>query len=516
MNYNNVAYASAVDGKVATTPLKVSGPNVGLIQALSGEAPGGWSSNHRKEAQHNTGWHYIAIRQLALQFAESDVSVYNDKKNQKKKDKRRQFIKNHGLQRWKSYASNNEPEQALPETHPLVKILKNPNPTQGGKMFRYELAQQLGLTGNVLIWNVPNGVGKTVQRYIIPTAIATPMMGDSTFPNGFWRIRPEMSHWGPESAWIMTTGMIPMIGADIPAEQVQRISWPHALFRNDGQSPTAAGSLWSDTADMIDTRRHSHMKRGVRNSGIVTLTEEEFSGTQEELNRISQKANEKWAGPNNDGQLMFVTGGKVVKMDASAKDMDYPEGFKQMRDANLAIHGVPGVVAGITDGASYAAFYASLLQCTRLTIQPQLGIIAEEETQRFAPQFGEGLTVEMLAADVDDPSMLEKELNTDGAAGIRTVDEWRGVRGLPPAEDKEFGKTYVKFSAPPTVEQGGMDPNEQINGPSSNHNDGAGTGNASNRRTGAAGSPTPEGSKDTSKGRFRFARNGHANDWESY
>lgn len=496
-----VAYATSTPEQKMTTPDPqgmVAGPS-GLQALLAGLIPGGWSSNHREEANHNTGWDYICTRAVGLQFALADVAVYKDNGDPKAKSHRKSLRQQH-RGNWKAYAYNSIADTPLPDSHPLVKSLKTPNDTQGGKLFRYELALQLNLTGNVLIWNIPNRFGRTVQRYVIPTSIATPMPPDNQFPNGYWRIRPEQSHWGPSLGWIMTTTLIPLLGADIPAEQIERISWPHAVFRNDGQSPLAAGALWKDTADMLDKRRWSHMKRGVRPSAVVTLSEKEFQGDEADLARISQKANALWSNPDRDGMILFLTGNKAAKLSETAMEMDYGNGFTQMRDALMGLHGVPGVAAGITDGASYAAFYASLLQFSRVTIQPQLEIIAEEETLKYGTEFGDGLTVEILAADIDDPTMLEKELTTDGAAGIRTVNEWRAVRGLPP-DPTPFGDTYVKISAPPTEEQGGLPPGQDAPG-----------GNASRTRTGNAGAPTPPGSKDTSK----FAYNGNGRLWRDY
>jgi hypothetical protein len=112
-----------------------------------------------------------------------------------------------------------------------------------------------------------------------------------------------------------------------------------------------------------------------------------------------------------------------------------------MRDAVLGVHGVPPIAAGIGGGGSYAAFYAQLKQFTCLTVQPILELLAEEDTERLAPQFGDGLTIEYEAAAIDDPEILERRLATDIAARAITKGEIRSLRGLPPfgdARDNEF------------------------------------------------------------------------------
>jgi hypothetical protein len=106
-----------------------------------------------------------------------------------------------------------------------------------------------------------------------------------------------------------------------------------------------------------------------------------------------------------------------------------------MRDAVLGVHGVPPIAAGISGGGSYAAFYAQLKQFTCLTVQPILELLAEEDTERLAPQFGDGLTIEYEAAAIDDPEILERRLATDIAARAITKGEIRALRGLPPFGD---------------------------------------------------------------------------------
>src|SRR4029077_17187764 len=76
----------------------------------------------------------------------------------------------------------------LPLSHPLVKLLKRPNARQSGASFRYEQILQLQSTGTCLVWNVPNKFGRTVERHVIPTAIAVPTPSTAELSKGGWRI----------------------------------------------------------------------------------------------------------------------------------------------------------------------------------------------------------------------------------------------------------------------------------------------------------------------------------------
>ena len=126
------------------------------------------------------------------------------------------------------------------------------------------------------------------------------------------------------------------------------------------------------------------------------------------LERASSRFNEKYSGPANAGRAMFLSGkAQVTQLGTSPREMDYQSGFDQAGRAIMAGHGTPPIAAGAAGSGSYAAYYAELKQFTELTIQPILDFLAEEDTERLAPQFGDGLTIEYEAAAIDDPDLLE-------------------------------------------------------------------------------------------------------------
>jgi len=177
--------------------------------------------------------------------------------------------------------------------------------------------------------------------------------------------------------------------------------------------------------------------RNQASPSLVISPAPDVEPSEEELDRTAKKFNEKYAGSEGSGKAMFLSGASTVtQIGAAPKDMGYEAGFTQMRDAVLGIHGVPPIAAGISGGGSYAAYYAELKQFTHLTMQPIFELLAEEDTERLAPQFGAGLTIEYEASAIDDPDVLEKRLATDIAARAITKRELRALRGLPPFGDE--------------------------------------------------------------------------------
>lgn len=421
-----------------TAVQKSSGMSV-IRAALSSGQPGQWSSDHRAESEKFTGSDYIAIHAIAMQASQASVCVYDDSapnRTMKRASLRKSFGSLAKYRRLvKSYGADDATDP-LPETHPLVKLLCRPSPKQSGALFRYEQLLQLRLTGTILIWNVPNRLGQTCERYVVPTGVALPRPPAPGLPEGGWYVQPALASRYAQArdpeGFVENRGFSACIGKVIPSEQVQVIRLPHPLWKDDGQSPVAASALWKDSADMVDRARWGQLKRGADSSLIVSL-DKEFQVEQSDLDRIKAKLQKEYGGVENAGAIIVMSGGATaMPTTTNPKDMAYDLGFTQIQNATLAIHGVPGMAAGIVSATGREGLYAPLLQFSLLTIQPLLSILAEEDTINLAPQFGDNLTVEMEAASIDDPEVLERELTNDASMGVRTINEVRSIRGLPP------------------------------------------------------------------------------------
>lgn len=433
--------------KQLKTRLKSNRFAVALRAVLGAGQPGSWSSDHSREADQYSGWTFVAIRAICLQAMQASVSVYDDSINGSKQQRLKEKIQNKsGYSQFKSlYAGEYGAAEPLSNEHPICKILKHPNPTQSGASFRYERVLQLQLTGTSIVWNVPNQFGKTVQRYVIPTAIATPVPPSHEFPEGGYKIQtPSLRYFSESygSSFAETSMFHQVVGNVIPISQLQISRWPHPVYKDDGQSPVSAGARWVDSANQIDSARWAQMNNGADPSIVVTCGKD-MNPTREELEAAAAMFEQKYGGTENTGKAIFTTGEQVVALTATPREMDYNSSFIQFRDAILALHGVPGIAAGISDGGSYAAFYASLKQFISLTVQPILDLLAEDDTEHLAPQFGKHLTVEIEATQIDDPDLLEKRLATDIRAKIIKVDELRAIRGLPPLGPEGGGDHLV-------------------------------------------------------------------------
>lgn len=409
----------------------------GLRAAISGGMPGGWASDHREETAHNTGFNYIAIHAIASQVAGATVTVFADGDQQAQRQSRRKVLAYRlgSFSRWKSiYGADDRETDPLPATHPLVRLLKRPNPQESGASFRYRQAQQMRLTGTCLVWNVPSISGLTCERYVIPTAMASPVSYSAELPLGGWRINPVASRYTQvvDEGYLDCPSWYRVLGQIIDARQVQVIRIPHAWYLDDGQSPLAAGAKWIDAGEAVDEARYHQLKNGIDPS-IVWNLPPDVSPDQDEMDRIQSKISSKYGGPENVGRVMVAQSGtSITPLSSSPKEMCFSEGFQDFKSAVLALHQTPPVAVGLQEPGAYAAYNASMKAWRHAAIQPLCDLLAESETEYLAPQFGDGLTVEIESDTVDDSDLIERQLQNDLAAKVRTRNEWRAVRGMSP------------------------------------------------------------------------------------
>ena len=289
---------------------------VGLRAALGGSSPGGWASDHREETFHNTGFNYIAIHAIASQVAGATVTVFADADQQAIRQSRRKSlaVRVGSFTRWKSiYGADDRETDPLPTTHPLVRLLKRPNPYESGASFRYRQAQQIRLTGTCLIWNVPSVSGPACERYVIPTAMASPVAPSAELPQGGWRINPVASRYTPivDEGFIDCPSWHRILGQIVDARQVQVIRLPHAWYLDDGQSPLSAGAKWVDAGEAVDEARFHQLRNGIDPS-IVWNLPPDVSPDQDEIDRIQAKISAKYGGPENVGLVMLAQSGTSI------------------------------------------------------------------------------------------------------------------------------------------------------------------------------------------------------------
>ena len=426
---------------------------VGVRAMLGGGLAGSWATDHREEVNHFTGFNYVAIHAIANQVAEATVMCFVDREPEKAISRRKAIRQIHTtLARYKSlYGQTDDATEDLAQGHPLVNLMKRPNPYETGSTFRYKQALQIRLTGTCLVWNVPSKAGPTCQRYVLPTAMTTPVQPSTDMPMGGWLVSGYSSRYISLEDQGFTQGSptwTNVLGKVIDARDVQVIRLPHPWWFDDGQSPISAGAQWTDCESGVNTARVGQLRNGADPSLIWELPPD-ITPDQDEIDRATKKVNDKYGGPEKAGSILIATNGtKVTPVSSSPKDMCYSEAFQDTKESILSLHQTPPVAVGLQEPGAYAAYYASMKAWRSSAIQPLCGMLAESDTMVLAPQFGEGITIEIDAPSVDDKDQDEKEIATNIHGRICTLNELRAKRGLPPYPGPEGEQLWPPQAAP--------------------------------------------------------------------
>jgi 2'-5' RNA ligase len=409
-----------------------------LEAVLSTLQLGDASSDHRAELQGFSGWNYVAITAVARLATRSLVYVYADRGKPSQIDRKSLRFK-YGPE-WRKALVREHQGQVLEQEHPLVRLLHRPNPHQSGGSFRWEQIQQMRLHGSCLVLNRPNVARtRTVERYVIPMALVTPIRPGSrrSMPRGGLIVNPNAwrafvgTNAGGTDAW---SGLQQFVNVEIPAEMLSIVKYPHPYYKGDGSSPTNAAAPWIDTSSVIDTNREKFYREGPSGKMLITSGEEDVRRIADLEDRLSRNLSQ-------DGPRVTVVGnGSAVATKLTADEMDYVGGHDQMRDATLAVHGVSKGMVGLQEGMTYGSLAASILASTMLSVQPDMDLIADEETISIACEYGEGVCIEYEVPAVNDPELEESRLQADSKIGVMTVGEYRQKRGEP-----LFGTEYDNY-----------------------------------------------------------------------
>ncbi len=393
------------------------------------------ASDHKAELAGFRGWNYVAITAIAKMATRSLIYVYDDKDTQAAQV-RKSLRLQHGTN-WRKALVREHQGNVLDNRHPLVKLLSRPNPHQSGGSFRWEQIQQLRLHGSCLVFNRPNVLNThTVERYVVPLSLVTPIRPGTraNMPRGGIIINP--SSWNahaPRDAQ-MFSALQQFVSCELPAEYLTIIKYPHPFLRGDGASPTTAGSHWIDGSMELDDNRADYYREGTNGKLILTTDETDPEKLEDAERRLEAKL-------QKDGPTVTILSGAHSILDKkTADDMAYAEGHDHYRDDILAIHGTSRAMVGNQEGMTYGSLAASVLASTMLSVQPDMDLIADEETVSIGSQWGEGICIEYEVPAINDPDLEDKRLAQDASLGVMTVGEYRTKRGEP-----KFGNRYDSF-----------------------------------------------------------------------
>ncbi len=311
--------------------------------------------------------------------------------------------------------------------HPLIKLLKQPNPMQGGTEMFEALYGFYLISGNTYL----EGVGP-----------------DGSTPQELWTLRPDRMSIIAGAGGVPQKYRYSVAGKHIDYSvdrltghvQVLHIKSFHPLDDWYGMSPLEAAAYSIDQHNEAAKWNTSLLQNSGRPSGALVYTPSNTNGvdslTDEQRQNLKAELEDHYTGGSNAGRPLVLEGGLDWReMSLSPKDMDWTAA-KEMsaKEIALAYH-IPSQLVGIDGSLTYSNFEQARLALYDDAVLPLLEHVKDELNNWLVPIFGDNLSLDY---DRDAIEALaprrEKIWSRLTSADFMTVNEKRKAVGLAPID----------------------------------------------------------------------------------
>jgi HK97 family phage portal protein len=313
------------------------------------------------------------------------------------------------------------------EKHPILSLLKKPNPMQTYKTFMRVAVMHRLISGNTYIHANVASTKKIMEM--------TLMRPD--------RVRIDVTSSGMPRMYVYTVGgnvyEYPIDPIEWTSEVLQ-IKEPNPLCDLYGLSPISAASMSIAQHNESSEWNKKLLENSARPPGVLVMkdrTDSAPSLSPEQLKKIRDDINDKFAGYKNAGKIPVLNFEMEWRsMGLSPTDMDWINGKNTTaRDICLAF-GVPPQLLGQPEGSTFNNVAEAKLAFYEETIIPLTQNMYSEMAQFITAHTGQEVEIE---PDLDKVSALSLRRETartsaraDVEAGVITINEARAESGYDP------------------------------------------------------------------------------------
>lgn len=307
------------------------------------------------------------------------------------------------------------------DQHPILNLLRHPNPVQDGISFLENIFANLEISGNAYVEAVQQRDGQCpVELYVLRSDRMKVIPGSTGFPQGYeYNINGKLTRWAAD----------PITGAS----SILHIKQFHPLDDWYGLAPLEAALLSVDQHNAAGAWNQALLNQGARPSGALVFAPKEgpSSLSEDQVRRLREEMDQLYQGKGNAGRPLVLEGGLDWReMSLSPKDMDWLAGRDTAaRDIALAF-GVPAQLIGIPGSQTYANMSEARLAFYEETILPLLTKTIAAFDRWLMPLFDEGMYLDF---DLDDISALtaRRDAQWEKLQGVNflTVNEKRAAVG---------------------------------------------------------------------------------------
>ena len=311
--------------------------------------------------------------------------------------------------------------------HPLLDLLKKPNPFIAGAEFFENIYAYKLISGNAFIQAIKKEGQAPLELHILRPDRVSIIPDERGNISGYLY---KVENYEKFFTINKTTGL----------SLILHLKNFHPLDDFRGLSSVEAASFSIDQHNQAAAWNKSLLENAARPSGALIVKNNgpyEGSLSNDQYDRLKEQMEEVFMGSKNSGKPMLIEGGlEWQEMSLSPKDMDFIEAKNSAaRDIALAL-GVPPQLLGIPGDNTYSNMQEARLALWEETIIPLLDHLTDSFNKWLIPMFGKDLS---LSYDINNISGLsartEKIWLRIENTSFLTINEKRKMVGLSPLED---------------------------------------------------------------------------------
>lgn len=309
------------------------------------------------------------------------------------------------------------------EEHPLLELLKKPNPRESGAVLFERWYAYLQCAGNSYL-QASTLEGQPRELFVLrPDRISV-----VTDTNGWTRGYDYTVSGRTVRLSRDANGFLPILQGRLF----------HPLDETYGFSPVAAALRAIEIHNAGACWTKSLLDNAARPSGALIYKGPEGSPglSDDQFTRLKSEMENAYSGAANAGRPMVLEGGLDWRaMSFTPNDMDFA-GIRNAAAREIALaFGVPPMLLGIPGDNTYSNYREANLAFWRATILPLVASTAASLSGWLCPRYGDGLRID---SDVDDVAALaiDRESTWDklNTSSFLTPNEKREAAGYSPVE----------------------------------------------------------------------------------
>ena len=317
------------------------------------------------------------------------------------------------------------------EEHPLLSLLRRPNPTQAGVEYFQAVYSYLLLSGNN--YAIRSDVnGEVRELYLLrPDRVRVKPSKTST---------PEAYEYLLGGKVVKTYDADPLTGES----EVKHMKLYNPLDDYYGLSPLMAAAVDIDNHNEINKHNISLLRNGARPSGAIVFKPQSDRGipiqlTDGQRQQLKDDLDVKYSGAANAGKPLLLEGDfDWREMGLSPKDMDFLQ-QRNMAAKDIALcFGVPSQLIGIPDAQTYANVQEARLALYEETIMPLARRVESDLNEWLSPVYGDDIKIvydfEAVPAMTERRRRVYENVVAAVREGIISRNEARERLGLEPID----------------------------------------------------------------------------------